>query len=102
ASRPQACVGKPPAAVRRKEPLHPTANATYAARGRWFSPMTDDVPFAQKGMALVYSDRNKGQSTASGELYDPLAMTAAHARLPVPSYARVTNVRNGKSVIVRI
>ena len=97
-----AAAANTPDAVPRSEPLHPNANATYAAQGRWFSPMTDDTPLVQKGAVLVYADRDKGKTTASGELYDPLAMTGAHARLPVPSYARVTNLRNGKSVIVRI
>jgi len=97
-----AAVTNTPDATPRSEPLHPTANATYAAQGRWFSPITDDAPFVQKGEALIYADRDQGKTTASGEMYDPLALTAAHARLPVPSYARVTNLRNGKSVIVRI
>jgi len=50
---------------------------------------------------VIYADRDQGKTTASGEMYDPLALTAAHARLPVPSYARVTNLATA-IVIVRI
>src|SRR5258706_12067125 len=63
-------------AAPRVEPLHPTANATYAAQGRWFSPLTDDAPFVQKGEALVYAERDHGKSTRSGVLDEPLAISA--------------------------
>jgi rare lipoprotein A len=59
-------------------------------------------PYKARGMASWYGKRYHGQPTASGELYDMYAMTAAHPTLPIPSYARVTNLRNGKAVIVRI
>ena len=51
-------------------------------------------------MASWYGKRYHGQPTASGEIYDMYAMTAAHPTLPIPSYARVTNLRSGKSVVV--
>src|SRR5262249_32350395 len=59
-------------------------------------------PYKARGMASWYGRKFNGRSTASGEPYDMYAMTGAHATLPVPSYARVTNLRNSKSVIVRI
>jgi rare lipoprotein A len=58
--------------------------------------------FRQRGMASWYGKRFHGQKTSSGEPYDMYKMTAAHPTLPIPSYARVTNVANGKSVVVRI
>jgi len=65
-------------------------------------PMTSLQPFKQRGLASWYGKRYHGQKTSSGETYDMYAMTAAHPTLPIPSYARVTNVANGRSVVVRI
>ena len=100
---------KPPAnleriadAVPRNEPLHKFANRPYEALGKKYVPMTSLQPFRQRGMASWYGKRYHGQKTSSGEVYDMYAMTAAHPTLPIPSYARVTNVANGKSVVVRI
>jgi rare lipoprotein A len=91
-----------PDAVPRVEPFHPYANRPYAALGRNFTPITDDRPFRQRGLASWYGRQFHGNRTASGERYDMFAMTAAHPTLPIPSYARVTNVRTGASAIVRI
>jgi rare lipoprotein A len=74
----------------------------YTAFGRTYTPMTRLAPYKERGTASWYGKRYHGQPTASGEPYDMYAMTAAHPTLPIPSYARVTNVRSGKSVIVRI
>jgi rare lipoprotein A len=89
-------------AVPRVEPLHPRANRPYTALGRSYTPLTADVPFRQKGAASWYGRQFHGNRTASGEIYDMFAMTAAHPTLPIPSYVRVTNLRNGRSVIVRV
>ena len=91
-----------PDAVPRVEPLHPRANRPYTALGRSYTPLTADAPFRQKGAASWYGRQFHGNRTASGEIYDMFAMTAAHPTLPIPSYARVTNLRNGRSVIVRV
>jgi rare lipoprotein A len=91
-----------PDAVPRVEPLNPHANRPYAALGRSFSPDTSDAPFEQRGMASWYGRQFHGNRTASGEPYDMFAMTAAHPTLPIPSYARVTRVSDGRSVIVRV
>lgn len=91
-----------PDAVPRVEPLHKWANRPYKAMGKEYVPMTSLQPFRQRGMASWYGKRYHGQKTSSGEIYDMYAMTAAHPTLPIPSYARVTNVANGKSVVVRI
>src|SRR5262245_8916483 len=91
-----------PDAVPRVEPLHKFANRPYVAMGKEYVPMTSVQPFRQRGMASWYGKRYHGNKTSSGEIYDMYAMSGAHPTLPIPSYARVTNVASGKSVVVRI
>jgi rare lipoprotein A len=91
-----------PDAVPRVESLHRGALRPYTVMGRSYTPMTRIAPYRVQGMASWYGRRYHGKPTSSGEPYDMYAMTAAHPVLPIPSYARVTNVRNGKHVIVRI
>ena len=91
-----------PDAVPRKEPLHPFANRTYVALGTTYTPQTTRQPYSEEGLASWYGRRFKGRKTSSGEPYDMYAMTAAHPTLPIPSYARVTSLATGKSVVVRI
>ena len=86
----------------RAEPLHRSANRPYEVFGKKYVPLASVRPFHQRGVASWYGKRFHGQKTASGETYDMYAMTAAHPILPIPSYARVTSVRSGKQVIVRI
>lgn len=74
----------------------------YDALGQTFTPMTSLTPYRERGIASWYGRRYHGKQTASGEVYDMYAMTAAHPTLPIPSYARVTNLNNGKSIVVRI
>ncbi len=89
-------------AVPKVEPLHPYANRPYIALGKTYTPMTVVGNFRERGIASWYGKKFNGQRTSSGEIYDMYAMTAAHPTLPLPSYARVTNLANHKSVIVRI
>ncbi|HEX4596460.1 MAG TPA: septal ring lytic transglycosylase RlpA family protein [Burkholderiaceae bacterium] len=91
-----------PDAVPRDEPFNPNANRPYVALGRTYVPDTSGAPFRQHGIASWYGRQFQGNRTASGERYDMFAMTAAHPTLPIPSYARVTSTRDGRSVIVRI
>ena len=91
-----------PDAQPRVEPPHRAASRPYSALGRTYVPLTGDVPFRQRGMASWYGRQFHGNRTANGEIYDMFAMTAAHPILPIPSYVRVTNVRTGRSVIVRV
>lgn len=91
-----------PDAVPRDEPLHRYANRTYVVLGNTYTPQTTRRAFSQEGVASWYGRRFHGKKTASGEVYDMYAMTAAHPTLPIPSYARVTSLKNGKSVVVRI
>jgi rare lipoprotein A len=100
--RPPANLDRIPDATPRAEPLHKYANNPYEALGKRYVPMKSVAPFRQRGMASWYGKRYHGQKTSSGEIYDMYQMTAAHPTLPIPSYARVTNVANGKSVVVRI
>ncbi len=91
-----------PDAVPRPEPLLPRTMQPYSVFGRQYTPMTQIEPFRQRGIASWYGRRYHGQPTSSGERYDMYAMTAAHPTLPIPSYVRVTNVSNGRSVVVRV
>ncbi len=91
-----------PDATVRTEPLHRYANRSYVALGTPYTPLTKAGDFKQRGVASWYGKKFHGQPTSSGEKYDMYAMTAAHPTLPIPSYARVTNLANQKSVVVRI
>ena len=80
-----------------------SGNRPYVVFGKTYTPMTDTTTaLKQRGMASWYGKKFHGQKTSSGELYDMYKITAAHPTLPIPSYARVTNLENGKQVIVRI
>ena len=91
-----------PDAVPKPEPLHRFANRPYQVFGKDYLPVTNAAPFRQTGIGSWYGRRFHGAPTSSGEPYDMYAMTAAHPTLPIPSYARVTNLANGRSVVVRI
>lgn len=91
-----------PDATPRLESLHRFANRPYAVFGRDYVPATSLRPYKERGTASWYGRRFHNGKTATGETYDMYAMTAAHPTLPLPSYARITNVANGKSVIVRV
>ena len=86
----------------RLEPLHRYANRPYRVFGKAYAPLASLEPFRERGTASWYGRRFHGKRTASGEAYDMYAMSAAHPTLPIPSYARVTHLGNGKSVVVRI
>jgi rare lipoprotein A len=91
-----------PDAAPRVEPLHRFANRPYQVFGKDYVPVASLAPFRQTGVGSWYGRRYHGAPTSSGEPYDMYAMTAAHPTLPIPSYARVTNVANGRSVVVRV
>ena len=84
------------------EPVPQRTRRPYTVFGKTYTPISNGEPFIQTGTGSWYGKKFHGQRTASGELYDMYKMTAAHPTLPVPSYARVTNVATGKQVIVRI
>jgi len=91
----------PSATLKTEKPLT-RANRPYSALGQKYTPMTSYAPYVKQGMASWYGKRYHGQKTSSGEIYDMYAMTGAHTTLPIPSYVKVTNPENGKSVVVRI
>ncbi|MBL8543969.1 MAG: septal ring lytic transglycosylase RlpA family protein [Hyphomonadaceae bacterium] len=73
----------------------------YQANGRWYAP-TPEPGYSENGIASWYGPTFHGQRTASGEVYDQEALTAAHPTLPLQSLVQVTNLENGREVIVRI
>ena len=89
-------------ATPRIEPLHRFANNPYSVFGQEYVPMKSLAPFRQSGVASWYGKKFHGERTSSGEVYDMYGMTAAHPTLPIPSYVRVSNLQNGRSVIVRV
>jgi rare lipoprotein A len=91
-----------PDAVPRLEPLSRFANRPYSVFGRDYVPATSLRPYRERGIASWYGRKFHNQKTSTGETYDMYAMTAAHPVLPIPSYARVTSLRTGKQVVVRI
>jgi rare lipoprotein A len=91
-----------PDAVVKYEPYAKFANKPYSVFGQTYTPLLNDEPFTQRGVASWYGVKFHGQRTSSGEPYDMYKMTAAHPTLPIPSYARVTSLDSGKSVVVRI
>jgi rare lipoprotein A len=77
-------------------------NKPYEALGEHYTPLPADAPLSESGLASWYGRPFHGRRTASGETYNMYAMTAAHPTLPLPSFARVTNPANSRSVVVRV
>jgi len=77
-------------------------NKPYEVLGQNYVPITQDKPFTERGLASWYGRKFHGKRTASGEVYNMYAMSAAHPTLPIPSYARIRNPANGREVLVRI
>ena len=99
---PPADVADVPDAVPKTESRSVTGNKSYAVYGVTYSPLTDSRDYRERGIASWYGKKFHGKRTSSGEPYDMYAMTAAHKTLPLPSYARVRNLQNGRSVVVRV
>lgn len=91
-----------PDATPKKEPLLARSNKPYKALGQTYVPLSSAQNYKERGLASWYGKRFHGKKTSSGEIYDMYAMSAAHTRLPLPSYVKVTNVANGRSVVVRV
>lgn len=101
-AKPPSDIDSIPDATPRVEPLKRGTMRPYVVMGKQYTPMTSLQPYRAQGVATWYGRRYHGKQTSSGEIYDMYRMTAAHPILPIPSYARVTNLRNGRSVVVRI
>ncbi|MGO4392651.1 septal ring lytic transglycosylase RlpA family protein [Variovorax sp. M-6] len=104
AANPPSGLGQVPDAEPRVEAIRSSGGTSkpYVVLGRSYTPIVDDRPFRESGLASWYGTKFHAQSTASGEPYDMYAMTAAHKTLPLPSYVRVRNPANGREVIVRV
>lgn len=92
-----------PDAVPQPEPKSRYGNPeSYEVFGETYRPLESARGFREMGLASWYGRKFQGRKTSSGEPFDMFKMTAAHKTLPLPTYARVTNLTNGKSVVVRI
>ncbi|WDE00585.1 septal ring lytic transglycosylase RlpA family protein [Thalassomonas actiniarum] len=89
-------------AVPRAEPHSRGGNKNYTVRGKHYQVLKNAENFSQTGIASWYGKKFHGHLTSNGEIYDMYAMSAAHKNLPLPTYAKVTNLSNNKSVIVRV
>lgn len=96
-------VSQLPDAVPRVEPPSRGGNRpTYEVWGKTYQVLPDSRGYAKAGTASWYGEKFHGYATSNGEIYDMYKMSAAHRSLPLPTYARVTSLENGRSVIVRV
>ncbi|MGK9172254.1 endolytic peptidoglycan transglycosylase RlpA [Yokenella regensburgei] len=86
----------------RYETLNPSVNQDYERDGKRYKIVQDPSTFSQAGFAAIYDAEPGSNLTASGEAFDPMQLTAAHPTLPIPSYVRLTNLANGRMLVVRI
>ncbi len=76
--------------------------STYVVLGKRYYVMKESTGYVERGPASWYGKKFHGRKTSNGEIYNMYAMTAAHKTLPIPTYLQVTNLDNGKSVVVRV
>lgn len=96
-------VSRIPNAEPRSEPLSRSGNPTsYVVFGKRYYTLQSARGYRERGIASWYGTKFHGRRTSNGEIYDMYAMTAAHKSLPLPTYVRVTNLRNGRWVVVRV
>ncbi|MBL8318431.1 MAG: septal ring lytic transglycosylase RlpA family protein [Burkholderiaceae bacterium] len=116
--RPVVAAPAPPSAPKPATPAAPAApervlprvhrlasgppNHPYEIKGEAYVPDDTDVPVREVGLASWYGHPFHGRRTASGEVYDMNRLTAAHKTMPLPSYARVRNLANGREIIVKV
>jgi rare lipoprotein A len=74
----------------------------YQVGGRWYYPLQSAAGYDETGTASWYGNKFHGRKTANGERYDMYAMSAAHKTLPMPTLVRVTNLENGRQIVVRV
>lgn len=102
-ARPPSGLSQVPDAEPRIEPIRQGGpNKPYEVMGKDYVPIREDSRFTERGLASWYGKKFHGRRTASGEVYNMYAMTAAHKTMPIPSYARVRNPANGREIIVRV
>lgn len=94
---------KVPDAVPVWEPISPRGNASpYTVNGQQYSVLDSSLGYKEEGVASWYGLKFHGELTSNGEIYNMYSMSAAHKTLPLPTYVRVTNLKNSKKVIVRV
>ena len=86
----------------RYEPINPGTSQDYSVNGKNYRIIKDPSNYSEVGLATWYGEEAQGNRTATGEAYDSDALTAAHPTLPLPSYVRVTNIANGRQIVVRV
>jgi len=86
----------------RYETINPGTSQDYSVNGKNYRIIKDPSNYSEVGLATWYGEEAQGNRTATGEAYDPDALTAAHPTLPLPSYVRVTNIANGRQIVVRV
>ena len=101
-ANPPANIASIPDAVPKPEPRSDSGNSPYTVSGKTYYPLADASGYHERGIASWYGRKFNGKRTSSGEPYDMYAMTAAHKTLPLPSYVRVRNLQNGRSIVVRV
>lgn len=90
-------------AIPKYEPRTKAGNKSpYKVMGKVYHVLEDPTGYSNVGYASWYGVKFQGRPTANGEIYDMYSMTAAHVSLPIPSYVRVTNLENGRQVVVRV
>ena len=93
----------PSDAVPKHEPRSKYGNPpSYVVFGKTYKTLPSSHGFVQRGIASWYGKKFHGRRTSSGETYDMYAMTAAHTQLPLPTYVQVTNLKNGKQVVLKV
>jgi len=90
-------------AIPRNEPLSKRGNpSSYVVLGKRYYVLESAKDFKERGVASWYGNKFHGNQTSNGEIYNMYTMTAAHKRLPLPTYVKVTNLNNNRSVVVRV
>jgi rare lipoprotein A len=102
-AKPPPHIERIPDALPKVEPILPSGpNKPYAVSGQSYTPQRSDQPLVERGIASWYGKPFHGRRTANGEVYNMYAMTAAHRTMPLPSYAKVRNPKNGREIVVRV
>ncbi len=92
----------PDAVPRHEEQTRAGNPPTYVVMGQRYSLLDNNSGYVERGYASWYGKKFHGRTTSNGEIYDMYAMTAAHKTLRIPAYVQVTNLRNGRQVVVRV
>ena len=93
---------KPDPVIPKSEPLSKTGNDPYVVAGTLYTPQNQLNDYSEEGLASWYGKKFHGNKTSSGEIYNMYLYSAAHKTLPIPSYIKVTNLANNKSLNVRV